>query len=377
MIYLDNSATTRPCDAAISAAREMLEELWFNPSAPYAKALEAEKRVREARANLCALCGADDAIFTGCGTEADALAILGSAARWRGNRRVLMFSAEHPAALETATELRRMGHAVDFVPATREGVFDLAKYDDMLGADVAMVCCMQVNNETGAIQPLAEISRRLKAANPEALLFSDGIQGFLRVPMDMRASGVDLYAVSAHKIHGIKGVGALMVRAGARLSPRLPGGGQEKGLRSGTENTAGIVSFAAAATFTASRAGNLMAMKLRLVRRLREAIPNLIVNGSNPEDVAPHILNISLPPVGGEVLLHALETEGVLVGTGAACSSKKRALSPAFAAMGLGRERARTAIRISLGCLNEMDEMDAAAAAIIRCYDQYQGFARR
>ncbi|MDL2318675.1 aminotransferase class V-fold PLP-dependent enzyme, partial [Eubacteriales bacterium OttesenSCG-928-A19] len=248
MIYLDNSATTRPCDAAGLAVREMLETDWFNPSALYGEAVRVEKRLEAARAAVASPLGIPPGgvVFTGSGTEADSLAILGTAARLRGRRRVLLFAVEHPAVRETAAQVEALGHAVEFFPATDEGLADLDALSAMLDTDVGLVSCMHVGNETGAVQPLAEISRLIRAKSPDALLHSDGVQGYLRLPTDMARLGVDLYTVSAHKVHGPKGVGALAVRGGARLIPRVMGGGQERGLRSGTENTAGIAAFGAA-----------------------------------------------------------------------------------------------------------------------------------
>lgn len=384
MIYLDNSATTQPCDAAVLAAREMLETGWYNPSAPYGEAVRVEKRIAAAREVLAQAVGAKPkaVIFTGSGTEADSLAILGSAARFRTGRRVLLFAADHSAVRETAAQLTALGHTVEWIPATAEGHVDLAALDALLAEDVALLSCLHVGNESGAVQPLAEIGSALRRKSPEALFHVDGIQGFLRVPLDLKAIGIDLYSVSAHKVHGPKGTGALIVRDGVHLTARTAGGGQEGGLRSGTENTAGIAAFGEAVRWVASQGealAQLRPMKLRLYERLVQGIEGLRVNGPDPygEASAPHILNVSLPGVGGEVMLHALEQEGVLVGTGAACSSKKRQVSAAFAAMNAPRWAADSALRFSLGLHNTMDEMDVAAEAVLRCHARYKAFQRR
>lgn len=383
MIYLDNSATTKPCEPALRAMREALENDWFNPSAAYGPAVRAEKAMTGARETLAAALHmpAECLFFTGSGSEADSLAIVGSAERFHGKKRVLLFAGEHPAVLRTREQLEKLGHTVETFPARKDGVANLEKLSAVLDENVALVSCMQVNNETGAIQPVAEISRMVKAANPQAIMHVDGVQGFLRVPMDMTREGVDLYSFSAHKIHGPKGVGALAVRPGVKLAPRVEGGGQEKGLRSGTENTAGIAGFGAAAAWLLSqpeRARTLRQIKLRLYARLREAIADLRVNGPDPESelAAPHILNLSLG-VRGEVLLHALEAEKVYVGNGSACSSKKREMSAAFRAMNASKLSAETAVRFSLGMMNTLEEADAAADAVIRCVEAYGAFQRR
>lgn len=383
MIYLDNSATTKPCPEALLAMREALETEWFNPSAAYGPAIRAEKKMSQARRALLEAAGARSAelVFTGSGSEADSLAIVGSAERFHGAKRVLIFAGEHPAVLNTRAQLERLGHTVETFPARRDGTADTEKLAAMLDERVGLVSCMQVNNETGAIQPVGEIAKLVHEKCPDALFHVDGVQGFLRVPLEFETSGIDLYACSGHKIHGPKGIGALIVRKGVRLSPRVEGGGQEKGLRSGTENTAGIAGFAAAARWLCSmpnRAQTLREAKLRLYSRLREEIPELRVNGPDPEsgDAAPHVLNVSLG-VRGEVMLHALEMEGVYVGNGSACSTHKREMSAAFRAMNASRQAAETAVRFSLGMMNTIEEMDAAADAVIRCYKMYAAFQRR
>lgn len=384
MIYLDNSATTQPCAAALDAVTTMLAREWFNPSALYREAVQVEKRIAECRERVAACVGEKGAhvTFTGSGTEADSLSILGTAQRLRGGARFLFFAGEHSAVLRTAPQLEAMGHRVETVPATDEGVLDLDALAGALSPEVRLVCCMHVGNETGAVQPLSEIAALLREKSPEALLQVDGVQGFLRVPIDLQAAGVDLYAISAHKLHGPKGVGALIRGPRARIAPVIEGGGQEGGLRSGTENTAGIAGLSAAAGWVLERAGAasmLREIKLSIFSRLREAIDGLYVNGPPPEaaHAAPHILNVSLPYIGGEVMLHALEGEGVLVGTGSACSSKKKAMSPAFLAMRAPAWTAESAIRISIGLLNTMEEAEEAAAAIIRCYRKYAAYRRK
>ena len=337
----------------------------------------------QARRALLEAAGAQSAelTFTGSGSEADSLAIVGSAERFHGARRVLIFGGEHPAVLNTREQLERLGHTVETFPARRDGVADLEKLAAALDENVGLVSCMQVNNETGAVQPVGEIARLIREKCPGALFHVDGVQGFLRVPLAFDQSGIDLYTCSGHKIHGPKGIGALIARKGVRLNPRIEGGGQEKGLRSGTENTAGIAGFAAAAQWLAvqpKRFETLRAAKLRLYARLRAEIPELRVNGPDPEsgEAAPHILNLSLG-VRGEVMLHALEAEGVYVGNGSACSTHKREMSAAFRAMNAGRQAAETAVRFSLGMMNTIEEMDAAADAVIRCYKTYAAFQRR
>ena len=384
MHYLDNSATTQPCAASVFAAHEMLTDGWLNPSAPYAGAVAVEKRVATAREDVARALGVSpgEVIFTGSGTEADSLAILGAASRLRRPGKVLLFSAEHPAVRNTAEQLAAMGHTPLLIPATGDGLIDLDALGRLLRQGADLVSCMHVNNETGAIQPLGEVGGLVKEICPGALLHADGVQGFLHTLLDLTAAKVDLYVVSAHKIHGPKGIGALYVRRGVMLAPRVAGGGQEGGLRSGTENTAGIAAFGAAVRWAMEQkdgSARMRGMKLRLFERLREGIEGLRVNGPAPDSLyaAPHILNVSLPGVKGEVMLHALEAEGVLVGTGAACSSKKRGMSAAFQAMAAPQWAADSAVRFSFGLMNTQEDADAAVDAALRCYHRYKAYQRR
>lgn len=384
MIYLDNSATTQPCDAAIAASSQMLSSCWHNPSALYGPAIAVEKIITQSRQAVAAAAGVKPSgvVFTSSGTEADSLALLGTAARFRAKRRILFFAGEHAAVLRTQEALCAMGHTVDTIPALDDGTLDMDALAAQLTEDVALVSVMHVSNVTGAVQPLAAIASLLRAKCPDAFLHVDGVQGFLRVPIDIERAGVDLYTISAHKFHGIKGTGALLMGSRARIAAQIAGGGQEGGLRSGTENTSGIAALAAAMQWVQSQPEALermRAIRLRLYEVLCANIDGLRVNGPDPlaDTAAPHILNVSLPGVGGEVMLHALEAEGVLVGTGSACSSKKRAMSAAFSAMRAPVWAADSAIRISIGLMNTLEEADAAADAIVRCHQRYKAFQRK
>ena len=378
MAYLDNSATTQPCRAAVEAMVRCMTEGFYNPSSVYRPAVDAFRAVRECRETLLKAVHGDgcDLYFTSGGTESNNLAILGAAAKKRGPRICAVSAVEHPSVREPFERLRAEGWDVRVIGVSEDGALRWDELERALDDGAALVSCMQVNNETGA---LLDAERLRRTVNGRALIHVDGVQGFLRVPFDMK--NADLDTLSGHKIHGPKGIGALIARRGVRLSPRIEGGGQEKGLRSGTENTAGIAGFAAAAEWMLAqteRGEALRAAKLRLYARLRAEIPNLHVNGPDPEgkDAVPHILNLSLG-VRGEVMLHALEAEGVYVGNGSACSTHKREMSAAFKAMRAEKQDAEMAVRFSLGMMNTTEEMDAAADAVIRCYKMYSAFQRR
>ncbi|MBP5188369.1 MAG: aminotransferase class V-fold PLP-dependent enzyme, partial [Fibrobacterales bacterium] len=238
-------------------------------------------------------------LFTSGGTESDNLAILGRLHFERGGR-ILYGAGEHPAVRE-ACQAASGFEAVE-MPYDREGRVDLEKLEGLLTPDVKMICCMQVNNETGAIQPLKEISLLRDRACPQAHFHVDGVQGFLRVPFDMAGLRADSYALSGHKIHAPKGIGALVLAPQARVFPRQLGGGQEGALRSGTENTPGIAGLWAA--ILAYPENRMQQVKMHLWRKIREAVPSASVNGPLPdaENAAPHILNVSLPPVRSETM---------------------------------------------------------------------------
>ncbi len=381
-VYLDNSATTQPCEAAVSAAIRALRERWHNPSALYRPAMEAQKEMEETRRRCLEAAGAAGhrLVFTASGTEADNLAVLGYLRTVRKPGRVLILQAEHPAIRACIPEIERLGHAVELLTTDRRGVCDLTELEKTLGDDVRMICVMQVNNETGAIQPLEEICALRNRLAPEAAIHVDGVQGFLRVPMAFSRLGIQSYAFSGHKIHAPKGIGGLIVRRDHRLHPMVYGGGQESELRSGTENTAGIAALGAAvAAFDPDSVAEMARLKMRLWTKLRDAIPKATVNGPLPgePDSAPHILNLSLPPVRSQTMLFALEGEGVLVSAGSACASHKQKISQVLLSMGVDRERADSALRFSLSPMTTEAEIDFAAQAAVRQYELLSKYVRR
>lgn len=378
MIYLDNSATTQPTQAVVDAMAAAMREGFYNPSSLYAQAVAAEKQMEACRASVQQSLGAGRVLFTSGGTEANNLAILGALAAMRGRGRVLYSAGEHACVVEACVAAESMGFHAEELPLDAQGKVDLDALAAQLGDDVSMVCLMQVNNEMGAIQPLAEVAQLMKRHCPQAWLHVDAVQGFLRHPLNPSAIGASSVAMSAHKIHGPKGVGALWLAQGTKLSPRVFGGGQESGLRPGTENTPGIAGFLAAQDeYPKNHA--MRSLKLQLWHTLAQAIPPLRVNGPRPDSplAADHILNVSFAPVRAQTMLHALEGEGVLVGNGSACSSKKARVSRVLRAMRVPDEQAQCAIRFSLNPYLTQDEMDAAAQAVLRCYERLKGFVRR
>lgn len=381
-VYLDNSATTRPSAAVIAAMTEAMTVGWHNPSSLYRPAMEAEKRLTAAREICLKAAGAAGhrLIFTSGGTEADNLGILGHLRTVKRPGRVLMLTTEHPAVLSCQQEIERLGHRAERIPVGHDGVLDLSALEAMLGEDVVLLCVMQVNNEVGAVQPIDEVVRLRDRLCPKAAIHVDGVQGFLRVPFHFGKSGVQSYALSGHKIHACKGVGALIVRKEHRISPILFGGGQEDDLRSGTENTPGIIGLGEAVrTYPANAAEHMAALKGRLWRGIREAIPAAILNGPDIDSPAsaPHILSVALPPVRSQTMLFALEGDGIYVSNGSACASRKQKVSGVLSAMGLTTQQADCTIRMSL-CpeLTEAD-MDETVAAMAKHYEMLKAFVRR
>ena len=380
LAYLDNSATTRPTDGVIDAMSRCMREGYFNPSSLYAPAIDSEKAMRACREELAsALCVSPKGIlFTSGGTEANNLAIIGTVSAMRGPQHLIVSAVEHPSVLEAFHYLEGLGHRVTVIGVDERGQLNWAQLESALDDAPALVSCMQVNNETGALADIPRLSALVREKAPNALIHVDGVQGFLRVPFDARL--VDLYTMSSHKIHGPKGVGALYVRPGVRLIPRQLGGGQEGALRSGTENTPGIAGFMEAAREMKAmpdRFQHMMEKKKLLWTLFQEAVPAAQLNGPAIEDGAPHIINISFPGVRGEVMLHALEGVRVYCSTGSACSSKKRHLSPVLLAMGLDPDRVEAALRFSLSPLTQDEEIRYAAEQLGTIYATLSRFKRR
>ncbi len=378
MIYLDNSATTRVCGDAVEAAVHCMTEGFYNPSALYMPSMAVEKEMNACRdAILRELDAPGDArvVFTSGGTEADNLAILGGTEHLRGGK-VLYSAGEHPAVREACEHLKNL--TAEEIPLGSDGRIRLDKLEELMTPDTKLICVMQVNNETGAVMPIEAAAHLRDRLCPEAVLHVDGVQGFMRVPFSLRRSGADSYALSGHKIHAPKGIGALVFRTRLRLSPRQIGGGQEKTLRSGTENTPGIAALRAAINAWPKDA-DLRKLKCLLYDELKAAIPDAVYNGPDPagEWSAPHILNVSLPPVRSETMLYALAGDQVYVGIGSACSSHKQKVSRVLRAIGLSGLRAESALRFSLCPYNTEEEMRKAAAIAARHYELLKKYTRR
>ncbi len=365
MIYLDNASSTRILPEVRSAMQPFLEETYGNPSSPHAAGRAARKALEDARERVARTLGAAprEIVFSSGATESNALAILGAAEalREKGDH-VVTTEVEHPSVLESFARLERRGFRVTRVPVDGRGLVDPARVAAAVSPRTVLVSVQWVNNETGAVQPIAEI----RAALGRVLLHSDAAQAAGKVPLDV--PGVDLLTLSAHKIHGPKGTGALRVRKGTPLSPQLSGGGQEFERRAGTENVAGAVGLSEALAVAVRDLGPNGARMERLRAKLLgglSALGGLRVHGPE-ERRAPHLLNVSFDGVEGEALVLALDAEGVCVSSGSACASLAAEPSHVLRAMGLAPEEVRGALRFSVSALSRDEEVDAAAAAAAR-----------
>ncbi len=373
--YLDNSATTKPDDRVIEKMAECMRTGYFNPSSVYAPAVASMRAMRDCREEILkSVRGADCKLtFTSGGTEANNLAILGSADRLRGIAVTALSTVEHPSVRAAHEALAARGIDVRTIGVDPSGLFDFAALERALDDGARLVSVMQVNNETGAINDIRRIHDLIRG---RALLHVDGVQGYLRVPFDMK--DCELYTLSAHKIHGPKGIGALIHRKSVRLNPRAVGGGQEDNLRSGTENTPGIAGLREAVRLMAECDTHaLFERKLHMIAAFQKAVPEALVNGPDPINAAPHIVNMSFPGVRGEVLLHALEADEIYVSTGSACSSKKTKVSRVLVAMGIPTPRAESALRFSISPHTASEEIDYAAEKLEKIYKELKRFQRR
>jgi cysteine desulfurase len=378
-IYLDHNATTPLDPRVLEAMVSVLREGFGNASSLHWFGQRARAAVDEARGEVAALVGGAPAevVFTGSGTEADNLALRGVAAAAREPRRKILYSAvEHHAVVHTARALAEEGVPVEAVRVTAGGMLDLDDLRAKLDERTALVAVMHANNETGLVQPVAEVVHL--AHERGAMVHSDAVQAAGKLPLDVRALGVDLLALSAHKIYGPQGVGALYVRRGTRMKALLRGGAQERNRRAGTENVAGIVGLGRAAALAArdlaAEASRLAPLRDRLESRLL-AVPGARRNGDGPR--VPNTANVSFERTEAESLLLALDLQGLAVSTGAACAAGAMEPSHVLRAMGLPPERVQGSVRFSLGRSTTEEQVDRAAEMVAAAVARQRESARR
>ena len=364
-IYLDNSATTRVCPEAAEAAMNAMLTDYGNPSSTHAKGRAALKLVMNARKQLAKAlgCEAFELAFTSCGSESDNWALWsGADAVSRRGGHVISSTVEHDAVRKALDELERRGYEVTRLTPGSSGAVTPEQVAGAVRPDTILCSLMLVNNETGAVTDIKAVSKIVKAANPKALVHTDAVQGFLKLPFSAKTLGADLISVSGHKIHAPKGIGALYIRSGVRLRPLIVGGAQEDGRRAGTENVPYICAFGEAARIGFAKAAeyqeHMRSLREHAIDRLRAENPGLVVIGGG----APHILSVSLPGYKSEVLMNFLEAREIYVSRSSAC--KRGARSHVLEAMGLAPEVIDGAIRVGLSRYTTREEMDEFCSAL-------------
>lgn len=383
-IYLDNAATTPVLPEVVEEMTISLTQDFGNPSSIHGLGLQSERRMKHARNQVSGLLqvAPEDIIFTSGGTESNNLAILGvTRARKRYGNHCITTAIEHSSVLNTFDYLEQEGWDITYLPVDGQGVIDMDDLKDAIRDDTVLVSIAHVNSEIGSVQPIGEIGLFLKNNYPHIVFHTDGVQSFGRLNLRPMEWEIDLVSISGHKIHGPKGIGALYIKKGTPLSTLQWGGGQELGIRSGTENLPGIVGFGKAADWMAGRLDRddtyIEELKLGLVEDIIKIVPEAVINGPVPEKGAPHILNLSIPGIRGETLLHVLESYGVYVSTGSACSSRRVKTSHVLDAIGASTQAAEGAIRLSFSYLNTKEEMSQVPMILRKSVDQVKRFTRR
>lgn len=363
-VYFDNSATTRCYDSVKEIVIRTMTEDFGNPSAMHLKGVEAEKYVKDSAAKLARILKVQEKeiLFTSGGTESDNLALIGAAmANKRSGNHIITTAVEHPAVSQPALFLQEQGFEVTYLPVDSRGVVKLDALEAVLRPDTILVSVMYVNNEVGAVMPVEEIGRRIREKSPKALFHVDAIQAFGKYRIYPKKMGIDLLSVSSHKIHGPKGVGFLYINEKAKLQPQILGGGQQSGMRSGTDNVPGIAGLGVAAEEIYrdldANVERMYSLKGHIAKGL-EKIPDIRINGMALREGAPQILSISVMGVRSEVLLHSLEERGIFVSAGSACSSHKRKPSSTLTAMGMAKDQIESTVRLSFSEENTAEEAD-------------------
>jgi len=381
-IYFDNAATTRPHPAVVEAMVRALTEDYGNPSSLHRKGVAAERILTNAREAVARSLHVSptEIVFTSGGTEANVLAIRGVAELSRRHHLVTA-ATEHSSVLETFRALAERGFEITELPVDHEGRVTAEQVNRAMRKDTVLVSIMAVNNELGTIQPIEHIARAIRQRRSEGapvLFHVDAVQAWGKIPLSPGQMAVDLLSLSAHKVHGPKGVGVLYVRKGVRLAPTLWGGDQEHQLRPGTENVAGIAGLGAAARLLDEDlegvSAHLATIKNRLLEQILE-LPDVQVN-SLRTTAAPHIRNVTFPGVRGETLLHRLEMDGIMVSTGSACHSHTATPSHVLLALGLSPAQASSSLRFSLSRFSTREEVDAAVSALRRALPELRALAR-
>ncbi len=387
-IYLDNSATTRVYPEVAQLMTKIMCEDYGNPSSMHHKGVEAEKYVRQAKEIFAGIlkCDAKNIYFTSGGTESDNLAIIGAAQSLkRRGTHIITTKIEHPAVLNTMKYLESQGFTVSYISVDKAGVIDLEELEKELSEETILVSIMHTNNEIGSVQPLTKVSELIKKKSPNALFHVDAVQGFGKARILPKKTGIDLMSISSHKIHGPKGMGVLYVGDNVRLIPISYGGGQQGGLRNGTENVPGIAGMALAAKMLYENFDadieKLYALKKQLIKGALE-LGGVHVNGvsENPDDIgstAPHIVSLSFQGIRAEVLLHTLEESGIYVSAGSACSTHKPEPSATLKAIGLDKSLLDCTLRFSMSNMTTKEDIDRVLEVLNKTLPMLRRYVRK
>ncbi|WP_434311094.1 cysteine desulfurase family protein [Hominifimenecus sp. rT4P-3] len=382
-IYLDNSATTQTFPEVREKMMQTMAEDFGNPSSMHRKGMDAEQYIRCAKKQIARSLKVEEKeiFFTSGGTESNNLAIIGTAmANRRAGKHLITSAIEHPSVSETMRYLEEQGFTVTYLPVDALGRVSVDALVDAVTPETILVSIMAVNNEIGTREPIEEIGPKIKEKNPSCLFHVDAVQGFGKYVYRPKAAKIDLLSVSAHKIHGPKGVGFLYVQDGVKIRPIVFGGEQQKGLRSGTENVPGIAGLGTAVEEIyrdhESRIDHLYACKERLVQGLRQ-LPDVTVNGPEGREGAPHVVSASFGGVRSEVLLHALEEKGIYVSAGSACSSNHPGLSSTLVSIGLPKRLLESTLRFSMSIFTTEKEIDETLAELEALLPFLRRFTRK
>ena len=384
MIYLDNCATTRPRPEVVAAVERTMAEEFGNPSSLHRLGLRAEKLVKEARNRTADFLKVQESeiYFTSGGTESNNIVVQGIASiKSSKGKHIVTTSIEHPAVMNTLKYLEKKGFEITWLRNDHLGKIDIGELKESLRDDTILVTVIHVNNEVGIIQDIEEIGKALSTEKSKPHFHLDGVQSFAKLPLSLKAWGVDSYAFSGHKLHGPKGIGGLYLDSKVNLPPLLFGGNQERGLRSGTENVPGIVGLSTALSFVSKDSAREFAhvnnLKSLMIELLIEGIPEIKINSPVNPLFSPYILNVSIPWTRGEIMVHSLEDKDIYVSTTSACSSKGKSKSHVLEAIGLDDKCIEGTLRISFSHENTEDDIRIAAREITNAAVEIRSIMRR
>lgn len=383
-VYLDNSATTKVLPEVADLMVQVMTEDYGNPSSMHNKGVAAEKYIKEAKETLAKILKVSDKeiLFTSCGTESDNMSLFGVAsANERRGKHIITTKIEHPAILRAAEQLEAKGFKITYLGTDEHGVISLDELKNAITDETILVSIMHINNEIGSVQPIAEAGALIKSINPQIVFHVDAVQSFGKMRIYPKKMNIDLLSVSGHKIHGPKGIGFLYINEKIKINPIIFGGGQQNGMRSGTESVPSIAGIALAAKTLYDKfdedVEKLYSLKKYFVDEVTK-IEDVTVNGCTPDNMgAPHVVSVSIKDVRAEVMLHSLEDKGIYVSAGSACSTHKRAASATLLSIGLDKTLLESTVRFSFSVFTTKEEIDYTIGAMKELIPMLRKYTRR